>query len=348
MVGIPTRTFQRLKRQVPGRWRLRHRDSNRHRALRDYIIINQPVGGRQAPQENRRATKRVVLITGASVGLGLAIVRRLLKEQDKQDYHLILTAREASLTRFEEQGITEQESIWIRALDVTDADQRRRLVEEVTSQLGGIDILINNAGVAYRSCGEHVTEPERLHQMDINFRSPIELANCVLPGMRAKRRGKIINISSVGGMMAMPTMSVYSASKFALEGASEALFYELKPWNVNVTLIQPGFMRSDSFEKVPYTVMSARASSEPEDAYHEHYHHMEKFIAKAMHRALATPDSVAKKVARVVRSSSPPLRVYGSIDAVMFTWLRSLLPRRMYTWVLYRNLPKVRHWGKRV
>lgn len=154
--------------------------------------------------------------------------------------------------------------------------------------------------------------------------------------------------ASVGGMMAMPTMSVYSASKFALEGASEALYYELKPWNVSVTLIQPGFMRSDAFDKVPYTAMSAQASKDPHDPYHEYFHHIEMFIAKAMNRALATPDSVAIKVAKVLRSKSPPLRVYGSLDAVLFAWLRGLLPRRIYTWILYRNLPQVRQWGKRV
>ncbi len=292
-------------------------------------------------------TRRVVLVTGASVGLGLALARRLIAEQTQQRYHIVLTSRESSLARFKEQGIDASETIWIRSLDVTDPQQRCDLVTEIDAKLGGVDILINNAGVAYRSCVEHVTEPERLHQMNIKFRSPLELIRCVLPGMRAKRCGRIVNISSVGGMMAMPTMSVYSASKFALEGASEALYYELKPWNVSVTLVQPGFMRSDAFAKVPYTVMSAKASSDCSDPYHEHYYHMEKFIAKMMNRALATPDSVAKKVARIARSKSPPLRVYGSLDAVAFAWLRCVLPRRFYTWLLYRNLPKVRQWGQR-
>jgi NAD(P)-dependent dehydrogenase (short-subunit alcohol dehydrogenase family) len=290
--------------------------------------------------------KQVVLITGASIGLGLAIARRLMLGREREEFHLVLTARPSSIHRFDAAGIQEEERIWIRELDVTSAAQRSDLVLEITTKLGGVDILINNAGVAYRSCVEHVTEPERLHQININFRSPIELTRCVLPVMRQKRRGK--NISSVGGMMAMPTMSVYSASKFALEGASEALFYELKPWNVHVTLIQPGFMRSDAFEKVPYTTMSERASKDSNHPYHEHYQHMEAFIAKAMGRALATPDSVAAKVARVVSSKSPPLRVYGSIDAIAFAWLRRLLPRRLYNWILYRNLPKVRDWGKRV
>ena len=299
----------------------------------------------QYPHRSHHLNRQVVLITGSSVGLGLAIARRLLH---RQQYRLVLTAREASLARFAENGITPQDDVWIRPLDVTDADQRSRLIDEVNAELGGVDVLINNAGVAYRSCVEHVTEPERLHQLNINFRSPTELARCVIPSMRAKRRGKIINVSSVAGMMAMPTMSVYSASKFALEGMSEALYYELKPWNVHVTLVQPGFMRSEAFGKVPYTELSAKASKDQQDPYHEHYHHMERFVAKMMNRALATPDSVAKKIEKVICSRSPPLRVHGSVDATVFAWLRRLLPRRLYTWILYRNLPKVKHWGKRV
>lgn len=291
--------------------------------------------------------RQVVLVTGASVGLGLALARRLILEQQKRPLHLVLTAREASLDRFRDQGIRDSDNTWIRSLDITNPEQRHAIVDEIESELGGVDILVNNAGVAYRSCVEHVTEPERLHQMNINFRSPIELTRRVLPGMRTKRRGKIINVSSVGGMMAMPTMSVYSASKFALEGASESLYYELKPWNVAVTLIQPGFMRSDAFEKVPYTILSAKSSADSDDPYHEHYHHMERFIAKAMKRAVATPDSVAKKIVRVIRQKDPPLRVYGSIDAFLFSVMRNTLPRRLYNWVLYRSLPKVRSWGKR-
>lgn len=288
-----------------------------------------------------------ILITGASTGLGLAIAKRLLADTSKKrSAHLILTARESSMGRFADVGIQDSGNVWIRSLDVTGAKDRTELVSEIDDRLGGVDVLVNNAGVAFRSCVEHVTEPERLHQMNINFRSPIELSRLVMPGMRKRRSGKIINISSVGGMMAMPTMSVYSASKFALEGASEALYYELKPWNVSVTLIQPGFMRSDAFEKVPYTQMSRASSEDEQSEYHAHYHYMESFIAKLMRRALATPDSVAKKVVKVIHSRNPPLRVSGTADAFAFYYFRRLLPQRLYHWAMYRNLPSINRWGK--
>jgi NAD(P)-dependent dehydrogenase (short-subunit alcohol dehydrogenase family) len=170
-----------------------------------------------------------------------------------------LTARAESLSRFAEAGIVESARVLLRPLDVTADDERRALIDEIENRCGGVDALINNAGVAYRSVVEHVTEQERLEQMGINFRSPMEMARLVLPSMRRKRAGRIINVSSVGGMMAMPTMSVYSASKFALEGATEALYYEVRPWNIRVSLIEPGFIHSTSFQKVHYTSLGFRS-----------------------------------------------------------------------------------------
>src|SRR5688500_5444459 len=181
---------------------------------------------------------RTVLVTVATSGLGLARAQQLLVTPG---YRLILTARGSSLDRFADKGITESERVWLRPLDVVDAVERRRVVEEACDRWGGVDILVNNAGVSYRAVLEHVRDSERLAQMDINFLGPMELVRLVLPRMRERRWGRIINVSSVGGMMAMPTMALYSASKFALEGASEALWYEVRPWNVWVTLIEPGF-----------------------------------------------------------------------------------------------------------
>lgn len=286
---------------------------------------------------------KVALVTGASTGLGLAISRRLIKE----NLHLILTARASSIPRFESEGILESGRMWIRPLDTTDAEQRVSVVEEANAAFGGIDFLINNAGIAYRAVVEHVSESERLHQMRVNFSAPIEMARLVLPRMREKCWGRIINISSVGGMMAMPTMAVYSASKFALEGASESLYYEVKPWGICVTLVQPGFIRSDSFERVPYTELSKVSAACDSDPYHSHYRSMESFVRKMMTRSWSTPDGVARQVVRVMKHSSPPLRVSGTLDARLFYALRRALPRKLYHWILYRNLPSIETWGPR-
>ena len=282
-----------------------------------------------------------ILVTGASSGVGLALARRLVNTP----HRVVLTARAESLGRFAAAGIHESECLMIRALDVSSDEQRRFVVDEMNARWGAVDVLINNAGVAYRAVVEHVTEQDRLIQMDVNFRSPMELTRLVLPRMREQRFGRIMNVSSVGGMMAMPTMAVYSASKFALEGASEALWYEVRPWNVRVSLIQPGFIRSDGFEKVRFTPLSRASQGDSPDPYSNHYRFMERFIASLMGRALATPDSVARTVLRQMSRRRPPLRVPATLDARLFSMLRRLLPRRLYHWVLYRSLPGIGRWG---
>lgn len=283
----------------------------------------------------------VVLLTGASSGLGLALARLLLET----DFRLILTARSESMNRFASAGIVESERVWLRPLNITHEAERRQVIAEAERQWGGVDILVNNAGAAYRAVVEHVGDTERRSQLDVNFRAPMELIRLVLPHMRAQRQGRILNISSVGGMMAMPTMGVYSASKFALEGMTESLWYEVRPWNIKVTLVQPGFIRSRSFERTRYTELSEPAAQSKDDPYFAHYQHMTRFIARRMERATATPEGVARVVLRTIRQRNPPLRVAGTLDARLFGLLRRLLPRRLYHALLYRGLPKVKAWG---
>ena len=289
---------------------------------------------------NRR---RVTLITGASVGLGLAIARRMLA---KTDDFLILTARQSSLSRFEDAGVFESERVWIRPLDVTEEHDRKLVVWEAVEKLGGIDVLINNAGISYRAVTEHVRDEERNYQMAVNYNGPIALSRLVLPSMRDKRFGRIIQISSAGGFMAMPTMGVYTASKFALEGATEALYYEARPFGVKVSLILPGFINSDGFERVVLTGQSNLAFDDETDPYHAHYRYMSDFIGKIMKRAIATPESVARTVVNTAKARYPKLRVPGTIDMRLLWMMRRYLPQRIYHEVLYQMLPGIRHWGK--
>lgn len=285
--------------------------------------------------------KKVILITGASTGLGLSIAKSFLGTP----FHLVLTARKQSLPRFEAEGIAPASDVWIRPLDVTIPEERILLMKEIEMSLGGVDILINNAGFAYRSVLEHVEHEELLQQMITNFWAPMELVRLALPQMRNRRSGHIINISSVGGMMAMPTMAVYSASKFALEGASEALYYELKPWNIAVTLVEPGFVRSQSFQNVRYTTLSGTSMRDPSEAYFGHYRFMTSFIEKIMSWAPGTTESIAKKIVKLIENKNPPLRLAATLDATFFDLLRRFLPRRFYHWFLYRSLPFPDCWG---
>ncbi len=290
--------------------------------------------------EDRR---RVVLITGASTGLGLALVKELCQTSK---FHVIATARRSSLHRFNEAGISESENLWIRPLDVLMKTERDAVIKEAVEKLGGVDVLINNAGYCLRSVVEQVNETERLRQIDTNFRAPMALVRGVLPHMRKKRAGHIINLSSVGGMMAMPTMSIYSASKFALEGATEALWYEVRPWKIKVCLIQPGFINSDSFKNVKLTRESQRSIRDKNNPYYYHYTSMAPFIAKMMKLSPSTPEKIARKIHKVIDSQNPPLRVPVTVDAYFFGLIRKLLPRSMYHALMYYSLPKVFRWGE--
>lgn len=286
----------------------------------------------------------VVLVTGASTGIGLALAHQL---RARSELRLVLTAREHSLPRLREAGFEEDERLWLRPLDINQGEARLALIDEVHSSWGGVDVLVNNAAVAYRAVTEHLEPDEAVAQLATNFLAPMELTRLVLPLMRARRRGRIVNVSSVSGMMAMPTMGAYSASKFALEGASESLWYELKPWNVHVTLVQPGFINSQSFRRVVHSRLAKASMRDPDDPYHPVYASMTPFIERLMQSALASPESVARRIVRTLDRAHPPLRISASVDARLFFLLRRLLPRRLYHRVLYHALPGVNRWGPR-
>ena len=283
----------------------------------------------------------LVVVTGASTGLGLAIARRLVSRPCR----LVLTARSESFPRFARAGLEESDTLALRPLDVAVASEREALMEELHRHWGGVDALVNNAGIAYRTVVEHWDTAAWEEIMEVDVRAPMELTRLALPAMRARRSGRIVNISSVGGMMAMPTMSLYSAAKFALEGATEALWYEVRPWNISTTLVEPGFIRSDSFRATRFTRHSFRGAMDAGDPYHEHYLSMADFIEWMMERAPSTPERVARCVERTLWRRRPPLRVYATPDAHVFALLRRLLPRALYHSILYRALPHIRTWG---
>lgn len=284
---------------------------------------------------------QTILVTGVSSGIGLALARRLWNSP----YQVVATARQSSLSRFRNEPFQNTARFILRELDVTQTKSRQALMTEVKQRFGGVDILINNAGISYRTAIEDMTEEDEQQQLATNYLGPIALIREVLPYMRARRCGRIINVSSVGGMMAMPTMGSYSASKFALEGASEALWYELRPWGIYVSLIQPGFINSNSFKHV-YMSENARGRSGQASAYRPYYIHMERFVEQLMLRASATPDTVAQKILATLTQIDPPLRIPATIDAHFFSWFRRFAPRRLYHWLLFRNLPGISEWGK--
>lgn len=240
----------------------------------------------------------------------------------------------------------ENERFWIRKLDVTSEAERNALICEISEAWEGVNILINNAGVSYRAVVEHMNVTEEQHQFDVNYFGPVGLIRSVLPHMRKLGRGKIINVSSVSGMLAMPTMGSYSASKYALEGLSEALWYEVRPLGINVSLIQPGFVRSKSFLNVVYSAQSGPEHG-VEGLYADYYQHMTPFIERLMGFSFTTPASVARKVLKTIRRKNPPLWIPATFDAKVFYYLRRFIPRMILLELLFATLPRVRLWARK-
>lgn len=288
--------------------------------------------------------KKVVFITGASTGLGLALAKNL---KDDERYQLVLTARKSSLDRFSQESLKNSNNILILPLDVTKKEQRISAIESTIKTFGKIDVLVNNAGLALRSVVEDATADDRIDILNVNYISPMRLIGLVLPYMRKRKSGQIINISSAAGLVGMPTMASYCGSKFALEGATESLWYEVKPWNIKVTSVIPGFMNSDAFTKTRLTTQSFNSIlSKGRDPYFYHYKNMEKLITWTMLHTLATPQSVALKIVKLIESKTPPLRAPVTIDAWVLHLFRRFLPRAIYHWMIFSLLPKSSRWGR--
>ncbi|MFE0630643.1 SDR family NAD(P)-dependent oxidoreductase [Streptomyces sp. NPDC058864] len=179
------------------------------------------------------STPPVWLVTGASRGLGLHWARAALSRGDR----VAATARNSSsleplVSEFGDQVLP-------LAFDVADSAAVRKAVEETEHRFGGIDVLVNNAGHALRGAVEEVSEEQARAQFDVNFFGALWTTRAVLPGMRARGHGRIIQVSSYGGLVAYPTMGLYHSSKWALESMSQALAAEVAHQGILVTLVEP-------------------------------------------------------------------------------------------------------------
>jgi NAD(P)-dependent dehydrogenase (short-subunit alcohol dehydrogenase family) len=182
----------------------------------------------------------VVLITGASRGFGEAAAREIAARGNTVIATMRNPGRDAGkvVAGFEER-------IHPMELDVCDGAGVERVVAETVSRFGRVDALINNAGYGLYGPFEDLSEAEVRRQLDTNFVGQWRLVKAVLPHMREQKRGKIVNVSSLSGQVASPLMAFYAASKHAIEAMSEALAGELIPWNIQVTILEPGMYRSD-------------------------------------------------------------------------------------------------------
>ncbi|GAB4113714.1 MAG: SDR family NAD(P)-dependent oxidoreductase [Roseiflexaceae bacterium] len=248
---------------------------------------------------------RVVLISGASKGMGLLMAQRL----HARGYRVFGTSRNP------EQGAL---PFPLLALDVGDPASVSAVVAQVQQQAGRLDVLINNAGYDLYGAAEETSMEELAAQIDTNFFGAVRLTKAALPLLRRRPGSQIINLSSVGGFVSLPYNSAYAASKYALEGYSESLRYELLADQIYVSLIQPGQVRTDTLDT------SIRAAGQSQQARRA----AER--ARAMGRqARLLPEAVVDVVVRVIESPRPQLRYPVGLQASLLAWLKPLLPDRV-------------------
>ncbi|MEI6559691.1 MAG: oxidoreductase [Rhodospirillaceae bacterium] len=179
----------------------------------------------------------VWLITGCSTGLGRDMARAVLRHGRR----LVATARRPeTLAEF-----AHRDDVLVAALDVTDPAMITDVVRQAEAQFGAVDVLVNNAGYGYLSAVEEGEDAEIRAMFETNVFGLAAMTRAVLPGMRARRRGHIVNISSMGGLIGFPGIGYYNATKFAVEGLSEALAKEAEPLGIKVTVVEPGPFRTD-------------------------------------------------------------------------------------------------------
>jgi NAD(P)-dependent dehydrogenase (short-subunit alcohol dehydrogenase family) len=250
-----------------------------------------------------KENKRVVLVTGASSGIGLACATHLAG----RGYRVYGTSRRPGTGDF------------TLTMDVTDDQSVERGVALVLEREGRLDILVNNAGMGVAGPVENTSIEEAKRQLDVNFFGAFRVCRAVLPAMRSRRSGYIVNIGSIGGLIAIPYQAMYSASKFALEGLSESLRMEIRPFGIKVVIIEPGDHKTAITEN--RTAMSGGT-----DAYGESF---QAALARTAHdeQSGPGPEQVARLLYRIVNTSNPRLRyTIGPAQQRAAVWLKRLLP----------------------
>jgi NAD(P)-dependent dehydrogenase (short-subunit alcohol dehydrogenase family) len=244
------------------------------------------------------------LITGTSSGLGRAIAEAVLDRGDAA----VLTARDPDRVRDLAERYEGQ--AWPVALDVTSSESVSGAVQHALDEFGHVDVLVNNAGYGLLGAVEELTQDELRAQMETNFFGAFAVTRELLPHMRQRRRGHVVNISSEGGIMGVPGASAYNASKFALEGFSEALAAEAAHLAVRVTIVEPGALRTD------WAGRSLRQAERRIDDYSASAGQVRDLVPGTSGQQPGDPAKAARAILAAVDADEPPLRLVLGTDAL--------------------------------
>ena len=246
---------------------------------------------------NDKGAKPVWFITGCSTGLGRALAERVLA----RGLRCVVTARNSA--QIADIVAAHPERALALGLDVKDDQQRQDAIARAEKAFGSIDVLVNNAGHGYSAAVEEGDENDIREMFDTNFFALAAMIRDVLPGMRSRGRGHIINISSIGGLVANPATGYYSATKFAVEGLSQALAKEVAPLGIRVTIIEPGPFRTD------FQGRSMHAVKKPIDAYAETAGARRAQLRASSGKQAGDPVRAADAIINLVESVDPPLHL---------------------------------------
>jgi short-subunit dehydrogenase len=269
---------------------------------------------------------RVALVTGASSGIGEATVERLLA----QGFIVYAGAR-----RVDRMAAIEKKGAHTLALDVTDDDSMTDAVGQILSERTRIDVLVNNAGYGSYGSVEEVPLEEARRQFEVNVFGLARLTQLVLPGMRERRSGRIINISSIGGRMYEPLGAWYHATKFAVEGLSDSLRLEVAPFGIAVTIIQPGPIRTE-WNSIARDSMTAVSGEGPYAGVARRMRATYERIDGG--RAAGTPEQVAEAIVRAATARKPKTREAVPASAKTVVGARRLLSDRAMDRLMKRVL----------
>jgi short-subunit dehydrogenase len=271
-------------------------------------------------------TGQVVIITGASAGIGEETARRLVRGGAK----VVITARrqdrlDALACALDATGT----SVLAVAGDITSDADRRKLVAAALAKFGRIDGLVNNAGYGTRGPVEIVPVDLIRKNYETNIFSLIALTQLVVPAMRERGSGCIVNIGSVAGKIARPLSSIYDSTKHALEALTDGLRGELKPFGVRVTLIRPGFIMTEFIEAANTASADVIAHAGPYAPYYKGY----SAGTKSMRRIAGAPDDIARLVEQALTSDNPAARYNGPFHAKILLLLKWILPDAAIAWI---------------
>ncbi|WP_175781438.1 oxidoreductase [Burkholderia cenocepacia] len=250
------------------------------------------------------ASGNIMLITGVSSGFGRALAQEALAA----GHTVVGTVRGAQAAR-DFEALSAQAAV-ARVLDVTDFERIDGVVEDIEANVGPVDVLVNNAGYGHEGIMEEAPLDEMRRQFDVNVFGAVAMMKAVVPFMRERRRGRILNITSMGGHITMPGIAYYCGSKFALEGISETLGKELEPFGIAVTAVAPGSFRTDwagrSMARTPRSIADYDALFDP----------IRRAREEKSGKQPGDPAKAARAMLAVIAADHPPAHLLLGSDAL--------------------------------